>query len=143
MTFLSCMFVVILLTFCIDFVQINMHVCTYRTPGRSVGLADSDLQRSDSPIGIRCIVKCNRRKWQLQGHVTVDKTVNSGTSATPQDRRQSKLSVEIRTRTVDPYTYSTAYAAVSRKAIYTTRSIGNRSARASLFVNDCFDHRVY
>ena len=27
MTFLSCMFVVILLTFCIDFVQINMYVC--------------------------------------------------------------------------------------------------------------------
>jgi len=29
MTFLSCMFVVILLTFCIDFVQINMYVCMY------------------------------------------------------------------------------------------------------------------
>jgi len=30
MTFLSCMFVVILVTFCIDFVQINMYVCMYR-----------------------------------------------------------------------------------------------------------------
>jgi len=28
-TFLSCMFVVILLTFCIDFVQINMYVCMH------------------------------------------------------------------------------------------------------------------
>jgi len=31
MTFLSCMFVVILLTFCIDFVQINMYVCMQMT----------------------------------------------------------------------------------------------------------------
>jgi len=72
------MFVVILLTFCIDFVQINMYVCMYCDFQKNVRQCASDSDNDEGMLRVK-----NRFKYDLRKYCFCNRVVNTWNNSLP------------------------------------------------------------